>query len=144
MTEQGQLDYAETVVTVEDGQNYTYAGSNNADDVAWYTSNTNDIGTRPVGTKRANKYGLHDMSGNVWEWVLDEWHGSYLGAPSNGSQAWGNVPKCRQRCDKGSAWRVVRGGSWDGNADDLRVAFRYNRPPGGSGDYSLGFRLRRT
>jgi len=94
--------------------------------------------------KRGNtKQGLCDMSGNVWEWVLDEWHGSYSGAPSNGSQAWGDVPTCRQRCDAGSARRVSRGGSWDDDADRLRVASRDRVSPVSRRNY-LGFRLRRT
>ena len=47
------------------GENYTYAGSNTVGDVAWYTYNTNDTGSREVKTKQANGYGLYDMSGNV-------------------------------------------------------------------------------
>ena len=49
--------------------NYTYSGSNNIDDVAWYTSNTNDSGSRDVKTKRPNELGIYDMSGNVCEWT---------------------------------------------------------------------------
>ena len=46
---------------------YKYAGSNIIGDVAWYTTNTNDEGTKPVKTKSPNELGLYDMSGNVWE-----------------------------------------------------------------------------
>ena len=55
-----------------------------------------------MGTFRANAYGLHDMDGNVSEWVADCWHDGYRRAPGDGG-AWLN-PGCRTR--------VVRGGSW--------------------------------
>ena len=50
------------------GQNYEYAGSDKADDVAWSRTNTDYTGTRDVKTKAPNGYGLYDMSGNVREW----------------------------------------------------------------------------
>ena len=46
---------------------YKYSGSNNANDVAWYYDNS-DERSQPVGKKQANELGIHDMSGNVWEW----------------------------------------------------------------------------
>ena len=136
---------AEWEYAARGGQSFIYAGSDDADEVAWYTSNTNDTddtGTREVGTKKANGFGLHDMSGNVWEWTLDEYEDSYLDAPSNSSQARGNIPRCRTICDNESTERVVRGGGWSGSAARLRVADRNLDLP----DYRsfpLGFRLRR-
>ena len=110
------------------GERYKYAGSNDPDRVAWYTKNTNDSGTRSVKTKKPNAYGLYDMSGNVWEWTLDEYHSDYNGAPNKAEESWGLTPTCKQMCDKGSSRRVDRGGSWYYNAGNLRVANRTQRP----------------
>ena len=77
------------------GESYTYAGSDDVYDVAWYNTN----GTRDVKTKKANAYGLYDMSGNVWEWCWDRWCDSISSeTPDTGS-------------DSGSD-RCYRGGSW--------------------------------
>ncbi len=94
-------------------QGYTYSGSNNIDEVAWYRGNSGSK-THPVGQKKANELGLHDMSGNVWEWCEDDWHENYEGAPEDG-KAWVET--------KRMSYRVLRGGSWSFNFY-CRVAYR--------------------
>ena len=86
--------------------------------------------TAPVGSFPANAWGLHDMHGNVWEWVQDCWNESYQGAPTDGS-AW-ESDDC--------AWRVIRGGAWASHASNLRSANRYGVDRA-SRDYDYGFRL---
>ena len=126
------------------GDSYEYAGSDNAEEVAWYSVNSQDS-TQPVKTKRANGYGLYDMSGNVWEWTLDQWNINYQDAPSQAETPRGGVPPCIPVCEGVSSLsrRVLRGGGWGNNAMSIRVARRNN----GSEDIqinNLGFRVRRT
>jgi formylglycine-generating enzyme required for sulfatase activity len=90
--------------------------------------------TAPVGSFPANGFGLHDMHGNVLEWVEDDWHGSYEGAPDDGS-AWVAHPR--------GSDRVMRGGSWISDASYCRSANRYNSTPGYRYNI-LGFRLSRS
>nr|WP_242525116.1 formylglycine-generating enzyme family protein [Lysobacter changpingensis] len=71
-------------------------------------------GPAPVGTYQPNAWGLHDMVGNVSEWVADCWHDSFRRAP-RGGEAWLN-PGCRSR--------VVRGGSWTSAPEEMRSAWR--------------------
>jgi formylglycine-generating enzyme required for sulfatase activity len=99
--------------------------------VAWYYDNASSK-THPVGQKKANELGLHDMSGNVWEWCADDWHNNYNGATTN-SRAWIDNPRADSRC--------LRGGSWgDNHARVLRVSNRNNSDPSVR-DYYVGFRL---
>ena len=88
--------------------------------------------TAPVGSFAANGFGLHDMHGNVWEWVEDCWNGSYAGAPSDGS-AW-ESGDCSQR--------VLRGGAWNNNPRNLRAAFRTKQDTGVRSN-DIGFRVAR-
>ncbi|MFZ1425478.1 MAG: formylglycine-generating enzyme family protein, partial [Geminicoccaceae bacterium] len=93
-------------------------------------------GLVPVASLPANGWGLHEMHGNVLEWCLDHWHDSYVGAPSDGS-AW-----LDENADS-AAERVVRGGSWRGDARYVRAAFRGRFEPSYRYDL-LGFRCARV
>lgn len=85
--------------------------------------------TSPVGSFAPNVFGLHDMIGNVWEWVQDTWHDNYQGAPDDG-RAW----------EEGSDSRVVRGGSWFVDPGGCRAACRGGLSPDDRVNV-LGFRV---
>ena len=145
---EAEWEYAARAGTTAD-----YAG--NLDAMAWYGNNSgrqyldaaemwrtdrqnydkrilnNGGQAHPVGSKLPNAFGLFDMHGNVWEWVQDYYHGSYAGAPTDGS-AWLSGGDLK--------FRVLRSGSWYYSAAYLRSAGRKGGAPGigGSAD---GFRV---
>lgn len=71
-----------------------------------------------VGSTHPNAFGLHDLHGNLWEWVQDCWHGDYTGAPADGSAR--EEPRCTHR--------VIRGCSWNCLPFDLRSSVRSGMP----------------
>lgn len=120
-------------------KNYTYSGSNNADEVAWYWQNAGDhyltgewnwakiesnkTKTQPIGTKKPNELGLYDMSGNVREWCWD-WYGEDDDIASG-------------------TFRVVKGGGWIGGVHTNEASFRGKFEANGIGP-DQGFRVVRT
>jgi len=93
---------------------YMYSGSDDVDAVAWYWGNSKD-GAKAPGTKAANELGIHDMTGNVWEWC------GQLGAGS---------------------LRPFRGGSWNNEA--VAVAARLGNRAPNDRIFGIGFRLARN
>ncbi|MBQ0052069.1 MAG: SUMF1/EgtB/PvdO family nonheme iron enzyme [Treponema sp.] len=119
------------------GENYTYAGSNNIKDVAWYEDNIDDKkGTREVKQKAPNGYGLYDMSGNVWEWCWDRY--------THNSTITRETPATGDDSGKG---RLYRGGHFYTSAIwcsvNYRSTYSSNPRPTDSETY-LGFRVVRN
>jgi formylglycine-generating enzyme required for sulfatase activity len=99
------------------GREDEYCGGNDLNVVGWYRDNSGGK-THTVGFKKANGYGLHDMSGNVYEWMQNKY-------------------------EAGSDYRVLRGGSWDFSPQNARAVDRSDNDPA-LRLVSIGFRLART
>jgi formylglycine-generating enzyme len=85
--------------------------------IAWLSHDCIDhfAYTAPVGSFKANAFGLKDMLGNVWEWTEDVYHDNYNDAPSDGSAWQGEGTK-----------HALRGGSWNSDPQNVRAAVRYS------------------
>jgi sulfatase modifying factor 1 len=107
---------------------FTYSGSNNIDEVAWYKDNSGNE-THPVGQKAPNQLGIHDMCGNIWEWCQDHFIRDTDFIPKDGSPFSGN-----------STNRILRGGCHHNWAVHCRIDKRYAIIRNAA-DECIGFRL---
>ena len=100
------------------------------DEVAWHDGNSGGY-PKPVGTKTANAWGLHDMNGSAWEWVQDCYSQELPG---------GTDPIAKE----GGLDRVIRGGCWFKEATRCRLATRSYRWQGARECFSIGVRIVRN
>ncbi len=123
-----------------ESRGYKYSGSDDPDEVAWYEKSFSAMNlgvvfserTRlhPVGEKAPNELGLYDMSGNVYEWCLDDWK-------RDSSKA---VPEFKRGNETGGMGRVIRGGAWYFSVFQCETAWRDQRASDLKYNF-LGFRL---
>ena len=118
-------------IAIEQGTfNYTYSGSNNIDEVAWYIENSGE--TYNVGLKKPNQLGLYDCTGNVWEWCYDTTENIEVGKNY-----------IYKAFDSSNIYRRLKGGSWGDVAEDCAMLSRsFNQAVDAYSD--VGLRIVRT
>jgi formylglycine-generating enzyme required for sulfatase activity len=114
------------------GKDKVYSGTSDTESVqrfAWHQVNSNRE-THLVGMKKPNSLGLHDMSGNVWEWCSDWYDENY----------YANSPRNNPQGPDTGTYRVIRGGEWELPASLTRTTYREAAKPH-LRRYDIGFRL---
>lgn len=97
---------------------YQFSGSNNISDVAWYSENANNK-SHPVGLKKPNELGLFDMTGNLWEFCLDDMSRHVYRMPREHNPFFGNKDDLKRK-----AMKVIRGGGYEFSAQENLVFMR--------------------
>lgn len=111
---------------------FTYSGSDNINDVAWYYFNSGGY-IHPIGAKNANELGIHDMSGNVREWINDTYINDYYSSSPN------NNPQCP---DTSLSYKIItRGGSYLSGQTRCTIAYRGYTLSAESSGADLGLRI---
>ncbi|GAB5518030.1 MAG: hypothetical protein RhofKO_02810 [Rhodothermales bacterium] len=126
---EAEWEYAAKAGTTTD----TYADDGDLDNIAWYLSGTRDEGTRAVGQKQPNAFGLYDIIGNVFEWTASD----FVAYP--GGRISDDVPGAHY----GNELKIVRGGASDTNAEFSRATYRYRLHPSYV-THNVGFRVARS
>ena len=117
------------------GEAHLYSGSNDLTAVGWYSSNSGYT-TQPVGQKKANGFGLYDMSGNVFEWCFNEHLADYN--ISKHLEGKGAVDRLMVGIDEPR--RIIRGGCWNDAPRYNRVSYRIGDVPSARSE-QFGFRV---
>lgn len=97
---------------------YQYSGSNDISDIAWFAGNANNK-SHPVGLKKPNELGLYDMTGNLWEFCLDDMSRKAYSRTKNHNPFQGDINNLERK-----AMKVIRGGGYEFSAKENLVFMR--------------------